>query len=491
MLEELSRSTVDVQSFIGNDGPLPARTRVEVRDPGRTEEVVGTIGVIGPDEVDRAVRAAASAQPAWNAIGVEARAAILLRVADHLESAPAELALTLTRENGSLLAVSRNEFLAASRIFRFAADHAVVALAHPERHAGAGGEVVLERRPYGVVAAIVPWNAPVILAAQKIAPALVAGNAVVIKPSPFSPLAVTLVMEHIAMMLPEGMLSVVHGDGDVGTALVQHPDVRMLTFTGGGTTAKAIMRTAADSLVRLHFELGGNDPAVVLDDVAIGDTARTIIDHSFRRAGQVCYAIKRVYVPRGMLPEFVDAARESLGRFQVGHGLDERSTMGPVNNRGQLEKIRGLHQGLAAAGVPFITGGEAVDPATWDGGYYLLPTIVPDAPPDAEVVLDEQFGPILPIVAYDRLDDAIAMANGTEFGLASSVWSSDLTRAQSVAGRIEAGITFVNGHALTPIAQQFAPFGGVKQSGVGWENSPAGLSEYLEYHTVHLPAAIA
>jgi acyl-CoA reductase-like NAD-dependent aldehyde dehydrogenase len=476
----------DADSFIGGIGPLPSVSLTEVRDPGRRHEVVGRIGVVDATALDAVIHAASRSQPGWRRLGVEGRADILEHVGDLLELAVDAFAETLTRENGSVLSVSRNEFLAAARVFRFTAEHARVALSAPERHVGAGVELLLERRPFGIVGCIVPWNAPVILAAQKLAPALAAGNAVILKPSPFAPLVLTALVERIASLLPAGLVSVLHGDADVGTALVTHPEVRMVSFTGGGPTAKAIMRSAAGSLTRLHFELGGNDPALVLDDADMGVVGRSIVEHAFRRSGQVCYAIKRVYVPRSGLGEFVEAAVERLSEIRVGHGLDVRSTMGPVNNRLQFEKIRGFHDQLAAAGIPVVTAGERVDVETWNDGYYLLPAVVPDAPPTAPIVLEEQFGPILPIVGYDDLDDAVAMANGTEYGLASSVWSSDVTRAVEVASRVEAGLTFVNGHALTSLAQQSAPFGGVKQSGMGWENSPAGLGEYLEYHSTHV-----
>lgn len=480
---------ITAASFIGGARRLPARSTIEVRDPGRTRDVVGTAGVVDAASVGDVVAAAAAAQPAWAARGVEERADVLLRACTIIEAVADELATTLTRENGALLPVSRNEFDAASRVFRFATEHALSALSRPERHAGAGGSITIERRPYGVVAAIVPWNAPVVLAAQKVAPALAAGNAIVLKPSPYAPLAVTILLEQIANSLPAGVLNVVHGDAEVGAALVSDPHVRMLTFTGGATGAKAIIRNAADSLIRLHFELGGNDPALVLDGADLESTAQAIVDQAFRRCGQVCYAIKRVYVPRRHRATFADIALDHLARYRIGHGLDPRTTMGPVNNSVQVDRVNTFLGQLDAAGVPIERRGDAVDPDAWEDGHFITPVIVPDAPSDAPVVLDEQFGPILPIVAYDDVDEAVEMANATQFGLASSVWSSDVDHAQSVARRIDAGMTFVNGHTLTPVAQQFAPFGGVKHSGIGWENSSVGLAEYLEYHSVHLPEA--
>ena len=489
MPEPLLGATVEVDAFIGGHGPLPARERLEVHDPGRTRELVGTIGVAGAEDVDSVVRIARAAQTAWAATPVEERAAALVRAAELLEDVEPELAALLTRENGAILAVSGNEFLAAARILRFTAAHARALLAEPLRRESGGDVATIRRTPFGVVGAIVPWNAPIVLAAQKVAPALAAGNAVVVKPSPFAPLTVTILLERIAALLPAGVLSVVHGDGATGTALVEHPLVRMVSFTGGGATAKAIARAAAATLTRTHFELGGNDPAIVLDDADVPSAAATIVDHALRRSGQVCYAIKRVYVPRSHLAAFTDAAVAQLDAVRVGHGLLPGSTLGPVNNRGQYERIAGMRARLEAAGRRVVEGGERVDEGSWDEGHYLLPAIVPDAPADDEIVVEEQFGPLLPIVAYDRLEDAVALANGTEYGLAASVWSADVERATRVAERIESGLAFVNWHQMTALAQEHVPFGGVKQSGIGWENSPAGLAEYLEFHTVHAPRA--
>ncbi len=350
------------------------------------------------------------------------------------------------------------------------------------------GWVRVERRPLGVVACIVPWNAPVVLAAQKIGPALVAGNAVIVKPSPFAPLAVSLALTRIASLLPPGVLNVVHGDSDVGAALVANREVHKVSFTGGGPAAKLIMKSAADTLTRIHFELGGNDPAIVLDDADLERTADQISAQAFQRAGQVCYAIKRVYLPRALVPDFSEAMLDRVGSIAVGHGLDPEATMGPVNNRPQLDRIRAIHFRLAEAGADVRTTGRVLSPDRWDEGYYLRPAVVVDADPRDPLVLEEQFGPILPIVGYDTEEQAIEMANATEYGLGSSVWGSDPERAESVASRMEAGLAFVNHHtALSPLGQKHVPFGGIKQSGIGWENSPSGLGEYLEFRSLLIP----
>jgi acyl-CoA reductase-like NAD-dependent aldehyde dehydrogenase len=324
----------------------------------------------------------------------------------------------------------------------------------------------------------------VLLTAQKIGPALVAGNSVIVKPSPYAPLAVSLILRQMASLFPPGIINVVHGDGDVGAALIAHRDVRKVSFTGGGPTAQHIMRGAAETLTDVHFELGGNDPAVILDDADLDFTADKVAIKAFRRAGQVCFAIKRVYVPRTIAGAFTDALLNRLERIAVGHGLDPETTMGPVNNRVQFDKMGAIRDRLVDSGAELRAAGSAVRPEEWDDGYYLRPTVVLDADPSDAIVSEEQFGPILPIVSYDSEDEVVEMANGTEYGLGSSVWSSDPEHAVAIAARIQAGMTFINDHALSELGQKHVPFGGIRQSGIGWENASAGLAEFVEYHSI-------
>ncbi len=460
--------------------------QLEVRDPGRFDEVVGQVAVASPDEIERAVREADAAAPAWAAAGADARAEALLAAARDFDEVDGSLAELLTRENGSVLPVSRREVSLVPHLLRMAVELGLEALAEP---ADDGTGISLRRRPYGVVACIVPWNAPVVLALQKVGPALMAGNTVIVKPSPNAPLAVTRILERIAARLPDGVLSVVNGAGEVGSALVVHPAVRKVSFTGGEAVARQIMRLAAESFTRVHFELGGNDPAIVLDDADVGAAAEAIVSHAFRRSGQVCYAIKRVYVPRRLLDGFSDAAFAAMDRLVVGHGLDPDATMGPVNNAAQFERVRRLHEGLRARGARVETGGVRLDPQGWERGWYLQPSLVRDADPSDEAVTVEQFGPILPIVGYDEEADAVAHANGTEYGLCASVWSADPDRARAVAERVEAGIAFVNEHALSPAGRRALPFGGVKRSGIGWEGASAGIDEYLQFHGIQVAEA--
>jgi acyl-CoA reductase-like NAD-dependent aldehyde dehydrogenase len=480
----MTTSSVRLGQLIGGR-EVPAERELEVRNPGRRSELVGSVADGTASDVDAAVDAAAAAASGWAATPPQMRIELFERIADEIDMQAEDLATLVARENGSVRGIVRRELIGAAAAFRDVAGYLVEKLSPTEHAAGGGGEFVrVHRRPFGVVACVVPWNAPLILTANKIAPALAAGNAVVLKPSPFAPLGVTLIGGIAASILPPGVINVVNGGGAVGAALTGHRGIRKVSFTGGGETARHIMRQAADTLTGVHFELGGNDPAIVLDDADLEATADRIVESAFRRAGQVCFAVKRVYVPRLHAEEFARLLVERAERITVGDALDERATMGPLNNAGQLTKVEGLRERSAAAGRDVRVVGTALDPDEWDDGYFMLPALVLDARHDDEIVREEQFGPILPVVAYDSEDEAIAMANDTEYGLCSSVWSRSVDRALDIASRIEAGMTIVNNHLFTPVGAREIPFGGWKQSGIGWEASPYGIDEYLQFHSV-------
>jgi len=346
--------------------------------------------------------------------------------------------------------------------------------------------IQVRKAPRGVVAAIVPWNAPMGLTMGKVAPALAAGNTLVVKPSPFAPLAVSRALQVIAGFFPDGAINVVHGDGDIGPALTHHPLVRKISFTGGIETGKAVMAAAAQSVKNIGLELGGNDPAIVLDDARPEQVVPHLVKRIFTRSGQVCYAVKRIYVPKAMYGDFFDALCASVDRLQVGYGLDPRATLAPVNNRNQFRFIQDLVQRTKQSGAQVRELGQKLDPDSWDQGYYLLPAVVGNVSPDEQVVVGEQFGPIIPVVPYDTEEEALRMANGTEHGLGSSIWTGDVDRGLALAGRIEAGLTFINSHARTRLGDRHIPFGGVKQSGIGRVRTHIGLAEYIEYQTISL-----
>lgn len=477
--------------WIGGAPVDPGRT-FEVRNPSRRGEVVGVVADGTAGDARAAVDAAAAAAPGWAATSVDERVAILHRIADAIDANAERLVDLTTRENGSIVSTIRREIGAAAASFRDVAAYLPRVLV-PSTVPG-GGEhehVRIERKPYGVVACVVPWNAPVLLTANKLAPAIAAGNALVLKPSPFAPLGVSLLAGLAAAELPPGVVNIVNGDAEVVRALLDDTRVRKVSFTGGGATARHIMRQAADSLLPIHFELGGNDPAVVLEDADLPTTVDRIVFSAFRRSGQVCFATKRVYVPRSIADEFRRLLVERVDAMAVGDPLDERAAMGPVNNAGQFERVKGLLERTRAAGRDVRVLGSKLDPDAWDDGYFLLPAVVLDAQQDDELVREEQFGPILPVIVCDSEEQAIEWANDTEYGLCSSVWSTSPDRALEVADRIEAGVTFVNSAMFSATGTREIPMGGWKQSGIGWEGSPYGIEEYLQFHSVDVHSLAA
>lgn len=469
-----------------NNEEVPTENYMEVRDPGRLSDVVGLVAKGSTQHVGMAVEAAHQAFLSWHKTPLHERMALLKQAASLLEKEASDLAVMVSRENGMLLSTTKLEIthLAISAIKN------TVELAQTffqeTRVEDAQSWVSVEKRPIGVIAGIVPWNAPLVLTMQKVAPALIAGNTIVIKPSPFAPMGVSTVLKKMAALFPPGVISVIHGDADVGKALTTHPLVRKVSFTGGGRTAAHVMRDAADALKSVHFELGGNDPAIVLDDAILDEVVPKIAAGVFRRSGQVCFAIKRIYVPQHLYDSFHAKLCEYVDSFKIGHGLNEQATFGPLNNKQQYQYVQDLTARLKNSQATVSHLGTKLEPDNWENGYYLQPAVVRDVEPGQEIVTCEQFGPVIPLISYRTEEEVVEMANQTEYGLGSSVWSADPDRALRLARDLEAGMTFVNGHGQTPLGYRHMPFGGVKQSGIGRENGEVGLAEYIEYHAINL-----
>ncbi|TIC88185.1 aldehyde dehydrogenase family protein [Nocardioides sp. GY 10113] len=458
-------------------------------NPARTDEVVGVVQHHDEAAVDATVREADAAQRAWAARAPQERAHLVAAAADALEPTLDDLARLVARETGKPLADSRGEVGFATTVLRWYAERGPSLLADrvedDER-----GRLVVRRRPYGVVGAVTPWNAPVILAALKVAPALVAGNAVVVKPSPLAPFGVERMLATMATALPEPVLRVVHGDAPTATALVGHPDVRRVAFTGGEGAGRAIAGLAGRSLTPSVLELGGNDPAVLLEDADLDDAAyERLLMAAFATSGQVCMAVKRLYVPSARLGEVVEGLRAAAGRvLRVGDPLAPGVSMGPVVTAASARRVEGLVADAVAAGATSVPLGT-VDPGTdLSRGHFVAPVLLTGVAEEAPVVAAEQFGPVLPVLGYDGIEEAIARANAGELGLGASVWSADEERAFAVAARLEAGFTFVNTHNRTGMALR-APFGGIKRSGWGREYGDEGLAEYVQDCVVHAPGA--
>jgi len=462
----------DFVMTIGGD-TVPAAESFGVVNPA-AGEVFAHAPECSPQQLDAAFDAAAKAQRDWRS-DEGARRATLLRMADVLMASAGDLAPILTAEQGKPLGDANIEVFAAAIWCQYFAN-----LETPPQVIQDDAEALVEvvRRPVGVVAAITPWNFPLTLAFWKIAPALLAGNAMVLKPSPFTPLTTLKMAEILREAMPPGVLNVVSGGDRLGSWMTEHPVPRKVSFTGSVETGKKVALSAAPDLKRVTLELGGNDPAIVLDDADPDVVSKAIFAAAFNNNGQVCSAVKRVYVPEAIYDQVVDGLAAHATSVKVGDGTEADTKLGPINNRPQFERVRELVGDALSHGARAVAGGHAIDRP----GYFFEPTILADLSDGTRIVDEEQFGPALPVISYREVDDVVERANATHFGLSGSVWGADGDRAAEVAGRLECGTAWVNTHlALAP--QQ--PFGGFKWSGVGVENGPWGLAEFSEIQVVH------
>jgi acyl-CoA reductase-like NAD-dependent aldehyde dehydrogenase len=462
----------DFVMTIGGD-TVPTGETFGVRNPA-TGEVFAQAPECSREQLDAAFDAASKAARDWKS-DEAARRATLLKVADVLLASTGELSPVLTSEQGKPLGDAAVEVFAAAIWCQYFAN-----LETPPQVIQDDAEAFVEvvRRPLGVVAAITPWNFPLTLAFWKIAPALLAGNTMVLKPSPFTPLSTLKVAEMLRDVLPPGVLNVVSGGDELGAWMTSHPTPRKISFTGSIETGKKVAMSAAPDLKRVTLELGGNDPAIILDDADPATVAKAIFAGAFNNNGQVCSAIKRVYVPEALHDEVVEALAGYAKAVKVGDGTEPDSKLGPINNAPQFVRVKELVADALSQGARAVTGGHAMDRP----GYFFEPTILAGLSDGTRIVDEEQFGPALPVISYRDLGDAIDRANATHFGLSGSVWSADPDRAAAVAAELECGTAWVNTHlALSP--QQ--PFGGFKWSGVGVENGPWGLAEFTEFQAMH------
>lgn len=438
-----------------------------------TGETITHVELAGPEQLEAAVSAARAAAPQWGGEPA-ARTKALETVADVLTENRDELARLLSTEIGVRLADTQLEVSAAVAFAQYRARTALpVDVVHDEERQS----VVVRRKPIGVVGAILPWNAPLLILAEKLSSAFAAGNTVVVKTSPLAPLAVARFGELVADHLPPGALSILCGEAELGAALVEHPGVGMISFTGSIRAGRQIMAAAAPRLKRLSLELGGNDAAVLLPDVDVAKMAPKVFANAFYRSGQICAGIKRVYVHADTYDATVEAFAQLAAHVQVGDPFNEGVTMGPLSNSMQFERIVDLVEDARAAGATVVAGGNRIG----DRGIFYAPTVITGAGPDVAIVAEEQFGPAIPLIRYENLDEAVAAANGTDFGLGASVWGTDTTAAAEVAARLDAGSVWVNRHGLV---SPEVPFGGVKQSGVGRANGDVGLDSYCELTTI-------
>ena len=462
----------DFVMTIGGDS-VPAGESFGVHNPA-TGEVFAHAPECSRTQLDAAFDSAAKAFQDWKS-DEAARRAALLKMADVLLASAGEIAPVLTAEQGKPLGDANIEVFAAAIWCQYFAN-----LETPSQTIQDDADALVDviRRPLGVVAAITPWNFPLTLAFWKIAPALLAGNTLVLKPSPFTPLTTLKAAELLREALPPGVLNVVSGGDQLGAWMTGHPVPRKISFTGSIETGKKVALSAAPDLKRVTLELGGNDPAIVLDDVDPAVVSRGIFAAAFNNNGQVCSAIKRVYVPESIYDDVVDGLAAQAAAVKVGDGTEADTKLGPINNRPQFERVQELVGDALSHGARAVTGGHPMDRP----GYFFEPTILTGLSDGTRIVDEEQFGPALPVIPYRDVDDVVERANATHFGLSGSVWGADVDRAADVAGQLECGTAWVNTHlALAP--QQ--PFGGFKWSGIGVENGPWGLAEFSEIQVVH------
>lgn len=446
--------------------------RLDVFNPA-TSEVFERCGRADAALLDQAIDAALRAFPLWSKRSYDDRALAIHALADRMEARTEEFARLLTQEQGKPLDQAGFEIGGAVYVLRTFAEMRLP----PEILRQDGDARVTEYRgPLGVVAAITPWNFPVLLLMNKLAPALLTGNTMVVKPAPTTPLTTLLFGELCQQILPPGVVNIIVDANDLGSLLTSHPGIAKVAFTGSTATGKKVMASAAESVKRITLELGGNDGAIVLDDVDSVSAAKHLFDGAMLNAGQICVAIKRAYVPSSMYEAVCEELVQLATTAVVDNGLHQGTQIGPVQNATQFEKLKDMLTDCANNGT-IIAGGHPLDRP----GYFIAPTIVRDLDDNARIVREEQFGPILPVLAYDDIDDVIARINDSDYGLAGTVWGKDLDRANAVASQIEAGTIWVNQHLAIDAT---IPFRGSKQSGFGGELGLEGLKEYTQARIV-------
>jgi acyl-CoA reductase-like NAD-dependent aldehyde dehydrogenase len=458
-----------------------------VADPARAGAQVGTAAAASREQALAAVAAAQRAFPAWSALDPQERARRIDAAVATLAPFAGEHADVLSRENGKVLGEAHGDVFVFSHRCGLATAMADVVDAQVVLP-GPPTETVVRYRPLGVVTIIIPSNWPLAILGASLPYALVAGNTVVLKPPPSTPLATTMLVQRMAEQLPPGVVNVVTGaDAEIGEALVSNPGVAKVCFTGSPGGGNKIMEMASRTLTRVALELGGNDPALILEDAALDDDALEALFHAiFDTTGQICMAAKRVYVHRSRYQEVVDGLAVRLEETVLGHGLDAATTMGPLHAPSQKVFVEEIVEEARAAAVEVREFGELPSDPALAGGNFVRPSLVLDPDPALRVVTHEQFGPTIPIIPFDEEDAAVAAANDTWAGLCASVWTADRAKAADVGGRLQVGYVFVNCHSAAVLDQR-APFGGVKGSGMGREMGIQGLREFMDTHSTALP----
>ena len=462
----------DFRMLIGGE-MVAGAARLSVENPA-TGSSFATVPDASPEQLDAAVAAARAAFPAWRDASIEIRRAAIMALADRLIAHVDPMKRLLTSEQGKPHMDATEEVLGAAAWFKATASLDIPVTVNEDSDIRYSETRYV---PLGVVGAIAPWNYPLILAAFKLGPALLAGNCVILKPSPYTPLTALKLGEMAKDILPTGVLNVVSGGDALGPRLTAHPGIDKISFTGSTATGKRVMAAAADTLKRVTLELGGNDPAIVMHDADVARLAEELFWAAFGNAGQICIASKRMYVHAEVYDELRDAMVAFARSVKVGDGAEQGTRVGPVNNPQQYERVLELIDDSRKRGHRFALGGETPK----GPGYFVPLTIIDNPPPDSRIVREEQFGPVLPMIRFDDYDAVVTQANDSEYGLGASIWGSNEDAAWAIAERIESGNVWVNEtRHLSPLVA----FSGHKQSGHGVENGIAGLLEFMVSKTI-------
>jgi len=433
------------------------------------EEVIGQVPACGQAELDKAVAAAREAFKTWRKTSLEERRAAIMAISGAIKENGEELFRLLTSEQGKPHAQAQQEIYGAAGM---SAAQSTLEL-EDEINEDSDARLSRTRRvPVGVVGGIVPWNFPVMMAIQKIVPAMLSGCTIILKPSPFTPLTTLRIAELIADKVPKGVVNIITGEDSLGPLITQHPDIDKITFTGSTATGKKIMEGASADLKRITLELGGNDASIVMPDADPKKVAEQLFWSSFSNAGQICIAAKRIYIHEDIYDELSEAIVEYARNVKVGDGAQQGTGVGPIQNKKQYERVLELIEDARDKGYKFLLGGDKDPSGT---GYFVPLTILDNPPEDARIVAEEQFGPVMPLMKFKTEDEVIAKANNSEYGLAGAVWTANPDKGVEIAEQLETGTVWVNEFLhLSP----FAPFGGHKQSGFGAEYGKEGLKEF-------------
>ena len=458
------------------DGELVAADESLAVENPATAEAFASCPRASRDDLNRAVAAAKKAFKSWKKTSIADRKQLMLQAANVIAANADALASLFTKEQGRPVQLAKDEILGAAYWFQCTAD---LELPVEITEDTADRCIEVHHEPLGVVCGIVPWNFPVLLASWKIAPALLTGNTIVLKPSPFTPLVTLKIGELLKDVFPAGVLNIISGGDELGPWMTSHPDFAKISFTGSTATGKRVMESASQDLKRLTLELGGNDAAIILPDVDVEKVAERIFAGAFSNTAQICVATKRLYIHADIYDALRDRLHEIAKKAVVGDGSLQGIQFGPVQNRAQYERVMELMESAKADGLNLLYGNDVPEV-----GYFVPLTLVDNPPEDSRVVVEEAFGPILPLLKFDDLDEVIERANNTIYGLAGAVWSSDIAKAREVASELETGTVWINQNLeSTPLT----PLAGAKQSGFGVENGVYGLREFTQPKAIYVP----